>query len=66
MKKSLALSILAAMAGSVYATPAPKASAARTNTAQTQTQSAETNELTEKQRIMLEVRRQVGRELQDS
>ncbi len=64
MKRSLALSIIAAIAGSSFATPTVNATPSKTRGAEAQ--SVESTELSEKQRIMLEVRKQVGRELRES
>ncbi len=64
MNRSLALSILAAIAGSSFATPTVNATPIKSRAAEAQP--VEPTELSEKQRIMLEVRMQVGSELRES
>ena len=69
MKRSLALSLLAALSGSTYAEPASDSTRNPTKTATaqtlTQSQTVDETELSEKHRIMMEVRKQVGSELKD-
>ena len=65
MRRSLALSILAAFSGSTYAEPVSAAGSHPSKPAAAQTQTAQPSELTESQRIMLEIRRQVGNELNE-
>ncbi|TWU54469.1 hypothetical protein Poly51_31880 [Rubripirellula tenax] len=66
MRRSIALSLLAALSGSTYAQPTSSIASHPTRTVTSQAQTAEPSELTEKQRIMIEVRRQVGSELNEN
>jgi len=61
MSRSLALSLLAALSGSTYVTPTTAAPNNRTTEARTQL--IEQNDESEKQRIMIEARKQVGSEM---
>ncbi|TWU57109.1 hypothetical protein [Rubripirellula reticaptiva] len=65
MKRSLALSLLAALSGSTFAEPTSAATSHSNRTSAAQTQTAENSDLSEKQRIMVELRRQVGSELSE-
>ncbi|MDA8744397.1 hypothetical protein N9N28_07185 [Rubripirellula amarantea] len=65
MRRSLALSLLAALTGSTYAELRTTSSPTTTKSNVAHSQTTEQNELSEKQQIMLDVRRQVGSELSD-
>ena len=64
MSRSLALSLLAALSGSTYVTPVTAASS--TKTAEARTQLIDRSEESEKQKIMIEARKQVGNEMNQS
>ncbi len=64
MSRPLALSLLAALSGSTYVTPTT--AAPNNKTTEARTQLIEPNETSEKQKIMIEARKQVGSEMNRS
>ncbi len=65
MRNSLALSLIAALSGSTFAEPSTAGTARTGKTNASRPQATQPSEPSEKQQIVIELRHQVGRELNE-